>query len=107
MIQILQTIVAIEGAIATVFCFGLFVFFVRARYQIGRAVGYDKLAEGILSGTTLIFTLVAQGVWDIHIPDLIVILMRMVMFSVSLACSIHLTHSVLIIMRKQDEMGQQ
>jgi hypothetical protein len=104
MIELLQTIVAIEGFIATFFCLGLFVFFVRARHQIGRAVGYDKLAEAVLAGMTLIFTLVAQGVWDIRIPDFVVVIMRFAMFTVSLCCSIHLTHSVIAIMHKQDEM---
>lgn len=93
--SVLNWIVAIQGVIATVFCFSLFAFFIRSRAEIGKAVGMDKLAEGFLALMTLVFSFAVDGVWDLGFSQVTIALMRIFMFGVSIACSIHLTLATL------------
>lgn len=100
MARAFQVFVAIEGIVSTLFCVYLFFFFVRSRHQIARAVGFDKMAEAVLSAATLLFTFFAQGVWDVYLSDNMVSLIRFVMFTTSLCCSIHLMIATMRIIRK-------
>lgn len=86
----LQIVVACEGVLAVCLCAGFFVYFARSQYQIGRAVGYDKLAEGFLSAMTLVFSLLVDGVWDFPLSPPTMAIMRAAMFGASIACSVHL-----------------
>lgn len=89
----LELLVAVVGITAFVLCVGLCGYFVRSQHRIGRAVGYDKAAEGVLSGMTLVFAFTADGVWDIGLDNVQMAIMRLVMFGTSIACSLHLGYA--------------
>lgn len=93
LIEFLKILVAGAGVSAVLLCIGLCVYFIRSRHRIGRAVGYDKLAEGILSGMTLVFAFTADGVWDIGLSPVAMAMMRLVMFGTSIVCSLHLAYA--------------
>lgn len=91
LISVLNWIVAVQGIVATLFCLSLFVFFIRSKSSIGKAVGLDKLAEGFLAFMTLIFSFAVDGVWELGFNQITIALMRIFMFGVSILCSIHLS----------------
>lgn len=94
--------VAILGTVSTALSLGLFVYFVRSRHQIGRAVGYDKFAEAVFAAVTAFFAFVAQGVWDVPLSDTFVSILRIAAFGCSIGASLHLTSSVLRVMSKSE-----
>lgn len=92
-LALLQLFVACLGTLAVLICLGLGLYFCRASKRIGRAVGYDKFAEGFLSFMTLVFALTAEGVWHLGLSPTSMAIMRISMFSVSILCSAHLAYA--------------
>lgn len=89
----LQMFVACLGVVAVANCLALGIYFSRASQRIGRAVGYDKFAEGFISFMALVFALIADGVWDLGLSRTSMAIMRISMFAVSILCSAHLAYA--------------
>jgi len=103
--NVLLVVVAILGTISTTMSIGLFVYFVRSRHMIGRAVGYDKFAEAVFASVTAFFAFTSQGLWNLPLSDTLVSTLRIVAFFFSIAASLHLTSSVLQIIAREERDG--
>ena len=79
------------GFIAVFLSFSLFAFFMKSRKPIGKAVGLMLLGESIGLAITIVFSITADGVFDIMSPHAAMV-MRWVMFLVAMSTSIHLAY---------------
>ena len=83
-----------------VVCFGLccfsvtltlFAYFIRSKHRIGKAVAYMLAGEAVGLFVTVVFALTSKGVFDV-LPSAVAMVLRIIVFSVAFASSVHLAY---------------
>ncbi len=99
MLSILTTIL---GCVALVLSLSLCVYFLRARYAIGRAVAYMLAGESVGLSVTIIFSLFSNGIFDIMGPVTSMIA-RVLVFATAVTTSTHLAYHTSKIQSGEDD----
>ena len=92
----LQYLTVALGCVALAFALFMFVYFIRSKYPIGKAVALMLLGESIGIAVTVGFSIFANGLYDC-IGDSGSMFLRWVMFLTALATSLHLAYQTRLI----------
>lgn len=88
---LLQVFTVAVGAVALSFSLVMFLYFIRSRNRIGRAVAYMLAGESVGIAVTIAFACLSNGIYDLIGPYGALIL-RWILFSAAIATSAHLAY---------------